>query len=100
MILYYLRNIVQNVPKTLKNFQSKGRPDTFFSLVTTTVISRHSCKISRECFRFLKTWMNMPKIDPKILHNASQHRDTCCKILLSTLTVRVIQKTSVQNFTS
>ena len=53
-----------------KNVQSRGKTNTFLGLVTTTVISRHSCKMSRECFKFLKTLNNIPKIDPKILHNA------------------------------
>ena len=47
--LYYLRNIVQNWPKSPQNAQSRGRPNLFVSLVTTTVISRYSCKIWREC---------------------------------------------------
>ena len=36
MVLYFLRNAVQNGPKTPKNIQSRS-PNTFFSLVTTTV---------------------------------------------------------------
>ena len=32
------------------------RHNTIFSLAMTTVISRHSCKISRECFKLLKKW--------------------------------------------
>ena len=56
--------------KTPKNVQSRGKTNTFLGLVTTTVISRHSCKMSRECFKFFKTLNNIPKIDPKILHNA------------------------------
>ena len=55
--------------KTPKNVQSRGKTNTFLGLVTTTVISRHSCKMSRECFKFFKTLSNIPKIDPKILHN-------------------------------
>ena len=65
-----MRNIVQNVPKTLKYVQSRERPNTIFSLVTVIVISRHLCKISRECFKFLKTLNNIPKIASKILHNS------------------------------
>ena len=30
--------------------------------VTTTVILKHSCKISRECFKFLKTLRNILQI--------------------------------------
>ena len=40
--------------KTPKGVQSRGNPNIFLSLVTTRVKSRHSCKISRECFKFLK----------------------------------------------
>ena len=38
MVPYYTRNMLQNGLKTPKNIQSKGKPNTFFSLVTTTVI--------------------------------------------------------------
>ena len=51
----------KNTPKCPKHSQAK----TFTSLVTTTVISRHSCKISIECFKFLNTLCNIPKISPK-----------------------------------
>ena len=79
--------------KHSKNIQSRGRPSTLPSLVTITVISRPSCKISRECFTFLKTLSNIPKIGPKILQNAPQQRDQSCEIFLSTLTVQeTIQK--------
>ena len=92
MFPYYLREIVQNGPKATKNVQDRGRPSTFLSLVTTTVILRHSWKKSRECFTFLNTSRNIPKIDPKILQSSPQQRDKSCEIFLSTLTVRVIQK--------
>ena len=39
MVFYYLRNTVKNGPKTPKNIQSRKRSNTFFSLVTTRVIS-------------------------------------------------------------
>ena len=71
---YYLRNIVQNGPKTPKNFQSGGRPNTFFSLVTTTVISRYSCKTSKECFKFLKTLRNISKIGIDCQSNTKFHK--------------------------
>ena len=60
-IPYYLRNIVQNGPKTPKNEQSRGRPNTLLGLVTTKVLLRHSFKISRECSTFLKALINIPK---------------------------------------
>ena len=57
-------------PKTQKSVKSLGRLNTNFSLVATTVISMHLCKISRESFRFLKTLRNVSKIGSKTLHNA------------------------------
>ena len=50
MVSYFLKNISQNGPKTPKNDQTRGRPNVSLRLVTTTVISRHSYKISRECY--------------------------------------------------
>ena len=94
MFPYYLREIVQNEPKANKNVQDRGRPSTFLSLVTATVILRYSWKKSRECFTFLNTLRNIPKIGPKILQSSHQQRDKSCEIFLSTLTVRVIQKCS------
>ena len=41
---------------------------------------------------------NMPKISPRSIAKCLQQSDTCCEIFLSTVTVRVIQKSSVQNF--
>ena len=74
---------VQNVPQTPQNAQSRGKPDTFFSLVTITVISIHSCKISRESFRFFKSLRNIPKIGPKVLHNASSRGIRAAKFFLA-----------------
>ena len=39
MVFYYLRNTVKYGPKTPENIQSRKRFNTFFSLVTTRVIS-------------------------------------------------------------
>ena len=48
MVPYYLSNILQNGLKVPKNLQSTGRdPTHFLSLMTTTVVSRHSYKISK-----------------------------------------------------
>ena len=74
---------VQNVPQTPQNAQSRGKPDTFFSLVTTTVISIHSCKVSRESFRFLKSLRNIPKIGPKVLHNVPSRGIRAAKFFLA-----------------
>ena len=38
---------------------------SFLSLVTITIISRHSCKISREYFTFPKTLRNIPSTSTK-----------------------------------
>ena len=54
MVPYYLRNIVQNGSKSPKNVKGCGKVDIKFSLVITTIISRHSWKISGESFKFLK----------------------------------------------
>ena len=62
--------MVHNGPHTLENIKSLKRANINFSLVTNTVISRHSCKISREYFKFLKTMKNVPKIGTNIQHNA------------------------------
>ena len=70
MAPYYLRYLVRNGSKTTKNVESGGRPNAFFCFVTTTIISKHSRKISRECFKLLCTSKNILKIDPNILHNA------------------------------
>ena len=95
MVPNYLGKIELNRSKAPKNVHSRGRPNTFFSLVTTAIISIHSYKISRDCFTFLKTLSNIPKIGPKILPNAPQQRNKCCEVFLNKLTVRIIQKTPV-----
>ena len=87
MVSYYLRNIVQNGPRALKNVRSRGRENKFLSLVITTAISRHSCKISRECFS------GHSGIYPKQAQNTERMQreiqsDTCYEVFLSTLTVR------------
>ena len=71
MVPYYLRNMVQNKPKTPKNVQSRGKFNIFLSFVTTQVMSRYSCKISSECFKFLNVLSNITKIDPKTMHKVS-----------------------------
>ena len=48
-----MNNTLQNGPKPPQK-QSRGVPNTLFSLMTATVIPRHSCKISKEYFTFLK----------------------------------------------
>ena len=62
----------EHTTKRTKNTQkcSKQRePSTFFSLSITIIISRHSCKISKEYFKFRKTLRNIPKTGPKIKDN-------------------------------
>lgn len=61
MVLCYLRTIVQNGSKTLKNVPNWARLNTVFSFVSTILISRHPCKISKEYFKFLKALTNIPK---------------------------------------
>ena len=55
----------------------------FFSLVTTTTISKSSCKISRECFKFLKTLRSIPETGPKILDNAPSRGKLALKFILA-----------------
>ena len=74
-----MRNIEQKEPKTLKNVKVRKRPNTFLTLVTITVISRRSCNISRESFKLLNTLIKIPKIGPKILHNAPSLRISTIK---------------------
>ena len=83
--------------KYATNVQSRGKSNTFLNLVITTVISSHLCKISRKSFNFLRTLRNITKISSKT-GQCPQQRDTCREMFLSTFKVRVIQKTSVQNF--
>ena len=47
----------KNTPKCRKQ-----RESTFLSLVTTTLISGHSCKISSAYFKFLKLLRKIPNI--------------------------------------
>ena len=61
----YLMDILKNGPKTPKNIQRRE-------------------SLSRNVFTFLKTWKIITKIGPKLLKNAPQQRDTCCKIFLGT----------------
>ena len=82
--------------KHKKHTQSWGRENTFLSLVTTTVLSRHSWKISKDFFRFLEILRYTPKIRAIILHNA-QNKGICLWIFLSILILRVTRKTPVQN---
>ena len=77
MVPYYFRNILQNGPKTPKNVQSR---ETTMSYVSHDM---------------LKYTHNRPK---NTLQNAPRQRDKYCKIFLSPLTVRLIEKTTVQNF--
>ena len=44
----------------------------------------------------MKYTHNRPKKNPKKLQNTPQQRDKCCKIFLSPLTARVMQKSTVQ----
>ena len=60
---------MQNGQNSPKNVQGGKKLNTFLNLMIIAVISRHSCKISTEFFSFLKKLSNIPKIDPKILHN-------------------------------
>ena len=55
--------------KQLQNVQNRGRPSAYLSLMITTVISRDSCKTSREFFTFLKTLSNIHKIGSKMFYN-------------------------------
>ena len=88
----YSAKCTKNTPKYTKQ---KGL-NTFFSLVTTTIISTYSCKISKDCFKFLKTLKKYPKYTQKFCI-CPQQRDTSCENSLSSFLVRVIQKTSGQN---
>ena len=88
----YSAKCTKNIPKYTKQ---KGL-NTFFSLVTTTIISTYSCKISKDCFKFLKTLKKYPKYTQKSA-SCPQQRDTSCENSLSSYVVRVIQKTSGQN---
>ena len=45
--------------KTQQKCPKYRRHNTIFSLLMTTVIPRLSCEISRECFKFLKTWRSI-----------------------------------------
>ena len=92
MVPYYFRNLIQNGPKTPRKDQSRERPNTF---LTTTVVSIHSRKISREYFNILKALRNILKLSPKIFHNSSEQGDACCEIFHGALTVRVKRKTSL-----
>ena len=56
--------------KNNQKCQKRREANAFFCFVTTTIISKHSRKISRECFKLLYTSRSILKIDPNILHNA------------------------------
>ena len=66
--------------KTPKNVHTESQHISLF--VITSVISRHSCKISRECFKFLKTLSNILKIGLKILHIAPRRGIRVAKFFL------------------
>ena len=86
-VSHYFRNIVQNRPETPKNAHTRGRSNTFFSLMTITIISKYSYKISRAC----------PKMRAKETQNGFQYRDKCCKkVFLSEITLWVILRTPVK----
>ena len=61
-------------------------------------LSRYSHNISREYFKFFEKLREIPKIGPKIMHNAPIRGIRAVKFFLALLTVTVIQKTCVQNF--
>ena len=76
-------NIVENEANIPKNTQSRGKPSTFLSLVTNAIISRHSCKISREYYKFLNSSRNISKIAAKLLHNAPRRDMSAVKLFLA-----------------
>ena len=61
MVFYYLWKIKHNETKTPKNVQGIWKKNTFFSSVTTTAVSRNTCKIWRNCFNFSNHWGIYPK---------------------------------------
>ena len=62
----YFKSTVQNGLKHPKMSKAEESSIHFYSLVTITVTSRNLWKISKECFKFIKTLKNIPKIGQKI----------------------------------